>query len=116
MLIVHVVLLNLLIAIMQHSHSKANTEAQLVAKFRRAWLVLEQETSTSRLGIDHKRFVERHPRWLHVLEPVKGETEDEAQAAAQGDASAQHGLVTAEDVQASLEQHQKLVAQYIGQR
>ena len=42
MLLVNVVLLNLLIAIMQSSHEKATAEAQLVALYRRANLVLEQ--------------------------------------------------------------------------
>ena len=43
MFIVHLVLLNLLIAIMQHSYNKSIAESQLVAKFRRARLILEQE-------------------------------------------------------------------------
>ena len=65
-------------------------------------------------SLTSKRFAERHPRWLHVLEPVKGESEEEAQGGTQGAASG--GLVTAEEVQASLEQHTKLVAQFMGQK
>ena len=68
LLVMNLVLLNLLIAIMQYSYDKSTKEAQLVAKYRRAKLILEQQHST-------RRNVQ-NPRWLHVLLPVEKDEHD----------------------------------------
>ena len=74
MFLVHLVLLNLLIAIMQHSYTRSIAESQLVAKYRRAGLVLEQEAA---LGDRGEAYENRHPKWLHVLMPVEQEAVDD---------------------------------------
>ena len=112
MLLIHIILLNLLIAIMQHSHTKAIFEAEKVAKYRRANLVLEQETGASR-EVSTAKFRERHPRWLHVLEPATAEDEGGDEADPE-DVSA--GPVTAEMVAKSMDKHNKLVRRYLGQQ
>jgi len=74
MFVVHLVLLNLLIAIMQFSYSRSIAESQLVAKYRRARLVLEQEGGLSQSG---EAYEARHPRWLHVLMPAEEDGESD---------------------------------------
>ena len=106
MLVVHVVLLNLLIAIMQHSHAQATEEAKLVAKYRRALLVLAQE---DRISAARAEKLGLHPQWLHLLEPQtlsRGEAD-------RGGVGAAHGEQALEQLHASLTEQTRQLEQLL---
>lgn len=73
-LLVQVVLLNLLVAIMADSYRHVKSRTKQAAKFERARVIGEMETSPQLLSILLRKLFQRQeewvraPRWLHILD------------------------------------------------
>jgi hypothetical protein len=91
-LLVQVVLLNLLVAIMADSYHRVKARTKQAAKFERARVIGEMETSPQLLSKLLRRFFQqqeewvRAPQWLHILE------KDEMHAIGEDDANSDSEL------------------------